>query len=126
MNRNHFIYIVCGAGGIVLGWLFPLVFILLDLTQLGENIGWEQISFVTRSQDIYLFSFIVFPFVFSTLFISFRKVLVSKKELVKTHELLKQEEKKLIKVIITNLFRCDIAVFDERENCLRKKLNTNI
>ena len=94
MNRNHFIYIVCGAGGIVLGWLFPLVFILLDLTQLGENIGWEQISFVTRSQDIYLFSFIVFPFVFSTLFISFRKVLVSKKELVKTHELLKQEEKK--------------------------------
>ena len=88
------IYFLCGLGGVVLGWLFPLAFVLLDLTQLGEEVGWEQISFITRSQDIYLFSFIAFPAIFSTLFISFRKVLLSKKELLKTHELLKQEEKK--------------------------------
>ena len=94
MKKQTLLYLMCIIAGLGLGWMFPLAFVMLDLKQLGETIGWEQISFVTRSQDIYLFSFLAFPLVFSTLFISFINVLKSKKELIKTHELLKQEEKK--------------------------------
>lgn len=57
-------YVIFVIFGICLGILIPLVFVFLDLKELGLPLDFNNAHEVARSQLIYPFSFIVFPFIF--------------------------------------------------------------
>lgn len=64
MRPHIFKYVIFTLFGIFLGVCIPLVFIFLDLQELGLHFDYNNAQEVARSQLIYPFSFIVFPFLF--------------------------------------------------------------
>ena len=80
--------------GTVIGIIFPNIFIFLDLSQLGEEVNIESIKFIIISQNLYLFSFVVFPFVFSLIIYFYRTLLASQKYLQEANRMILEEQEK--------------------------------
>lgn len=72
--------------GLIFGFAFPLIFVILDLKELGEELTYENALFVIQSQGIYSFSMLAFPLIFGVVFLSILLVLNSKKELEKANK----------------------------------------
>lgn len=64
--KNPFFY-SCLIFGALLGLSFPILFIFLDLKQLGLDFKFNNMYEVFKSQNIYVFSSILFPLLFSAI-----------------------------------------------------------
>lgn len=84
MKSTDVIKIFIGSS---IGLLFPAIFIFIDLKQLGAGFSYDEILFVSKSQNIYIFSLIIFPFVSGL--VSYLFLRVSKFNI----ELLKEQKK---------------------------------
>ncbi|MDO9181600.1 MAG: ATP-binding protein [Bacteriovorax sp.] len=60
-NKNFYL---CITSGVFVGLCFPLIFVLLDLKQLGLVFDFTNMYEVFKSQNIYVFSSILFPTLF--------------------------------------------------------------
>lgn len=63
-NSFFYSYLIFGA---LLGLSFPILFIVLDLKQLGLEFKFNNMYEVFKSQNIYIFSSILFPLLFSSI-----------------------------------------------------------
>jgi len=82
------------VSGFFFGLIFPVVFILLDLNQLDEQVGWDQVWFVIYSQNIYFFSIIIFPLIFTIFNFLFYSVIEGNKKLQIANVKIIEEQKK--------------------------------
>jgi len=73
------------VAGLLIGSVIPFIFIILDLKQLGVSLNVESFREVFYSQNIYIFSAIVFPLIFITIFYLFNEIL-------KINKLFKKQE----------------------------------
>ena len=68
LSKRNITYIFYTFTGLLFGLLFPIIFILLDLRQLGEEVTIDSVRFIIDSQEIYGFSMITFPLLFALVF----------------------------------------------------------
>jgi signal transduction histidine kinase len=64
--RNPYLYLAFIAG-MFLGLVFPFAFIFLDLKQLGLALSFKNMFEVFKSQNIYIFSTVLFPTLFGAI-----------------------------------------------------------
>jgi signal transduction histidine kinase/CheY-like chemotaxis protein len=76
-RKTLFQYLWKVCAGSLLGLIFPITFVILDLRELEETIGVREILFVVNSQNIYLFSLIMFPSIFGLLTYLFLRIIDS-------------------------------------------------
>ncbi len=68
--------------GLIIGLSFPFIFILLDLKQLGLQLTSNNMYEVFKSQNIYLFSALLFPILFGTVGVLFNYTYSQNKKLI--------------------------------------------
>jgi signal transduction histidine kinase len=84
--QNFFKDILIGLViGCAIGSIIPVVFVVLDIKQLGIDLNFESLREVFYSQNIYIFSSVAFPILFSVLFFLFKGILTANK-LLKNQE----------------------------------------
>jgi signal transduction histidine kinase len=91
--KNYHLYILYTFCGLLAGFIFPIIFILLDLNQFGLSYTIEDMTDVITSQRLHMFSLFGFPILFATIGYLLSSNKVKKAKIEKNNNYIIQSEK---------------------------------